>query len=121
LSSAPRGQREPTGGVGANQIFLLGCTERVRKQIDGLSRILKGDCGFTNGQSIVCQRGQNDVATDFLQRVTQNNTTSLPNNTPKQCGFMVAGRHEKRPLSDISVTFLFVWNFICLIVIFLFH
>jgi hypothetical protein len=66
LSSAPRGQRESTGRIGANQIFLLGSAERVRKQIDGLSGILKGNCGLTDRQRTVCQRGQNDVATDFL-------------------------------------------------------
>jgi hypothetical protein len=78
LSSAPRGQREPTGGIGANQIFLLGSTERVRKQIDGLSGILKRDRGLTDRQRIVCQRGQNNIATNFLQRGTQYNTTSVP-------------------------------------------
>jgi hypothetical protein len=111
LSSAPRGQREPTGGIGANQIFLLGSTERVGKQIDGLTGILKGDCGLTDRQRIVCQRGQNNVATNFLQRVTQNNTTSLSNNTSEKCGFMF----EKRQPSDFSTTVLFVWNLICLV------
>jgi hypothetical protein len=111
LSSASCGQREPTGGIGANQIFLLGSTERVRKQIDGLSGILEGDCSLTDRQRIVCQRGQYNVATNFLQRVTQNNTTSPSNNTSKQCGFVF----EKRPQSDFSAVALFVWNFICLI------
>src|SRR5262249_9474451 len=86
------------------------------KQINGLFSILKCDCGLTDRQRIVCQRGQNDVATDFL-RGTQDNTTSLSNNTFRKCGFIFW--LKKRPPSDISGRFylfetLFVWNFICL-------
>jgi hypothetical protein len=84
LSSAPRGQRESTGRIGANQIFLLGSAERVRKQIDGLSGIFQGDCGLIDRQR---QRGQNDVATDFL-RGTEDNTMFLSKNTSRKCRFM---------------------------------
>jgi hypothetical protein len=43
----------------------------VRKQIDGLSGILKGDCGLTNRQRIICERGENNLAANFMQDFTQ--------------------------------------------------
>lgn len=101
-------------------MILLGSAECVRKQIDRLSGVLKCDCGLTDRQRIVCQRGQNDVATDFLQRGTQDTKRPPSNNTSSKCGFLSAGRRKKRPQSDMSAAFLFVWNFICLICCFWF-